>query len=1413
MASIFISHSHKDFALVSKVAKPLRARGHFVRITSDEEGRYTPDADWLGYLEDNINTFDLRVFFITSNFMRSMMCGGELFWAKASGHFTNDIVAFSGEKPSEYVGARNLFELGGMSWPSRLVKLIEERLSQDPGLQAVVAPFPGFEPFGEQYAGQFFGREIKVRQIASTLRLRAAGEEDRLPIKLLIGASGVGKTSLLRAGLFPALKTEISAQVAEGQNRGPAKSSTVLSLAASFDLSLSPKEAIHSLINTLLAGRAQRCPSDLDEAADLVIAAYPPQKGQSAYGLMFLDGFERVLDDDTALNPLLRIMSSSARINLVTTLRSDVYPSLLEAKQFRRLITPYIIHPVHPEHLPEIIRKPLTRYGWTIDDEVVEKLVEGFEDAPESLPLLNYILRELWDASENDHKCAADRRISLNFFNSFCGDANVPVEALFSRVLARSGIDDIVDSHPEAFEALALQLAVYDPAARVLRPSTAHPGNQEQSDLARKIGGKRFLSIDGGETSERPLRVRIVHDLVLRLWPLLSETLTRLQPDLELLALVQEGIRRNGSDWFERLSAEPEKWAQWQLLIKRHAANLPEDVHQAYLRYLQSRETEQVRVNTINEAVHRARTATAHREIEVAEAFLKNSDPVGALVRSAVAIQIAAGTENDDVILATAKRALYNCRELSIFSAEMLKSTGTARTAAAAPISPETLRVVRDGKVIDVTKGLAPDVWSQYRVARSQKDVLQTLSDGGWIGVMTGAPAPRVANSGKGSKPAKEVTLSLFGPDMDRSVRFHVGTGSVSAAQLLLQTNCLLLAFVFEPETGPKKLRVARLRLDWLNRRFQENDHHARLLPADELALEFSGNPALCLSGAGPRLLIFDEVEQSSEGALRPHKTPRARLLNLYVQDNGGVTIANVVQCPELEKGLMHNGMAHRVSEAKFSPGSEVVVTIGADRRLSAHTIKGDDALTSVQLADRSIDAGIGYDRAHLGMVTVYLFRRDGSILFTGGWDGDIKAWDISTGAMLERFNGHKRRIAGLSLTQDGSILESVSDDGTVRTWDVKALLPARGKFAVSDRVRFCEESPKTQRLWILDSSGSLHTESQHANQLPTLVYQFPRSSTLCRPVMLTSGILMVPDGPVLRLFNTARMGDPPTELDPGLPAAARMEAMSAFGLSRLAIGYSIADGRSYRNHVAVFDMSAGKLIATSPPLPTATRTLGFISQDEIVIGLDSHNFIFFWVVSEDRYIERKISGSPRARVLCMAVARSTGRLFLGGAFGSDLRIQVWNLNERRALNFTHWLSGHVEHVSDLSLSADEQTLASASRDCTVRFWDTQSLVQIGQINNFNDWVETVAFSAKGEWIVTGEADTRLVRRWGAQPLNFHQSGPEGPGPLTLRVIDLALRLRPELADSLLAKREQSSADFEIDLDHQQQESESAESD
>ncbi len=214
MASIFLSHSSQDNEVAADLSRRLKEHGYdSLFLDFDPDSGITVGRDWERELYRNLRLARAVVVLCSASSMDSRWCFVEVAQAKALGKPIFPI-RISPCRVENILTDRQVIDLTAVGPDEAYRRLFD-------GLRAVGLdpwdsfdydprrpPFPGLSYFDAEDAGIYFGRDDEIRQVIETLtRMQRQGEPRLL---VVVGSSGSGKSSLVRAGVLPRLRKDRS---------------------------------------------------------------------------------------------------------------------------------------------------------------------------------------------------------------------------------------------------------------------------------------------------------------------------------------------------------------------------------------------------------------------------------------------------------------------------------------------------------------------------------------------------------------------------------------------------------------------------------------------------------------------------------------------------------------------------------------------------------------------------------------------------------------------------------------------------------------------------------------------------------------------------------------------------------------------------------------------------------------------------------------------------------------------------------------------------------------------------------------------------------------------------------------------------------------------------------------------------
>ncbi|HEU4727063.1 MAG TPA: SUMF1/EgtB/PvdO family nonheme iron enzyme [Kofleriaceae bacterium] len=377
-------------------------------------------------------------------------------------------------------------------------------------------PYRGLAAFEAEHQGLFFGRDRETRAIVERLHTD--------PFVVIAGDSGVGKSSLCRAGVLPRLVGRIVTVV---PGRRP-----LAALCAALAPIIEDEAA--------LAARLSEDP-----------AALSRELRRRAPVVLFVDQLEELAalgasdEGQVVAEALAGLALPASGVRLVATARSDFLTRLAGlpalGPEIARAL--YLLPPLSPESVGDAVVGPLTAKGFRFAAPAMAEELAGVADGAGGLPLLQFALATLWDARD-----AAHRLIPAEALARMGGPAGALAHHA-DRVLA-----GLVPLERVIARRMLLQLVTAE-------GTRAHRGADElvQGDAAAR--GALEALVRGRLVVAREDTCEIAHEALVARWDTLRGWLSQ---SVERRAIGQR-LERAAAEW-ERLGrAREARWSRKQL--------------------------------------------------------------------------------------------------------------------------------------------------------------------------------------------------------------------------------------------------------------------------------------------------------------------------------------------------------------------------------------------------------------------------------------------------------------------------------------------------------------------------------------------------------------------------------------------------------------------------------------------------------------------------------------------------------------------------------------------------------------------------------------------------------------------------------------------------------------------------------
>ncbi|MFC5253575.1 helix-turn-helix domain-containing protein [Streptomyces nigrescens] len=932
-------------------------------------------------------------------------------------------------------------------WQSQWEQVNDELTQLPRGDDDADPPYRGLARFEPGDAELFFGRD----QLVDDLLHLARGHR----VTAVVGASGGGKSSLLRAGLVPRLR----------HTDDPALRPAAVRI-------LTPGEHPPSADNRRLT------PKD--------------SPGSQADTWLVVDQFEELytLCQDPAeraafLEALLQARDPSSRLRVVLAVRADFYGRCLEHKGLTTVLREAAlpVSAMAPGELREAIVKPAAAQGLIVERELTARILKDVENESGALPLMSHALMETWRRRRG-------RALTIQAYEAAGG---------LHGAIARTAEDtyhDLAPAHAGLARRILLRLIVpgsgtedtHRPTPRSEFATDGTCAGDDSDAVLDRLADRRLIALDDGKVS-------LAHEALITAWPRLQSWINEERDRLRL----HRRLTRDATTWHD-LDRDPGALYRGSRLVQAeetftgpgHEALNPQEAsfldasitagrrHERRTRYAvitlvtllvcallamgiafqqrsDAEEQRQVAVSrqyaaqsgelreqqpeaaalTALKGYQRAHTAAARGSLLSAHSafranqFTGHSGFVNAVAYSSDGRTIATGSEDRTVKLwdASTHRLLgtligHTDAVTSLaFSRDgrTLASGGndrtvrlwnlrTQRTTAILSGPTNWVRSVAfsaDGHTVAAATGAAVRLWD----ARSGYRVTDLVGHSAYVVAVAFSRDGRTLASASGDNTVRlwdvaerRTTAVLRGhTEPVRSLAFTpdghaLASGSGDRTVRLWdigtrRTSAILTGF----DDGTATLAFSP---DGRTLATGSGDDHVQLWDVKArrrtavISARVHGTSALGFSPDGHTLAAPDSAD---EGAVRLRDTRSHQTTAAF------------------------GGRREAVRSIAFSPDGRLIATAGRTLRLWSATNPRPlrTLATSAELTS--------------GLV----FSPGGRRLASVQTDGTVRLWDVATGHAVATFKGHISASAAVAFSPDGTTLATVSDERTVRLWDM----------------------------------------------------------------------------------------------------------------------------------------------------------------------------------------------------------------------------------------------------------------------------------------------------------------------------------------------------------------------------------------
>lgn len=1178
-------------------------------------------------------------------------------------------------------------------------------------------PYKGLRAFQQADASDFFGRENLIESLLEQL-------EEEIPERnflAVVGPSGSGKSSVVKAGLIPALH--------QGKLPG-SEEWFIVEMVPGID----PMEELEAALLRIAVNPPESLLTQLNEdERGLMRAAKRILPDSDSQLLIVIDQFEELftlVDEEEIrehfMNSLIAaVMTPRSPVKVIITLRADFYDRPLYYGKFGELIQKRteVVLPLNTNETERAVVGPAERAGLILERGLVTAIVTDVNEQPGALPLLQYALTELYERKEG-------KTLTLAAYEEIGGTMG----ALARR--AQELYDGLDEEGQEAARQMFLRLVTLgegteDTRRRVMRSELASLGDPDAMEMVLDAFGRyRLLTFDH-DPQTRSSTVEVAHEALIRQWSELREWLEDSREDLRIqrrLSQAAEEWQHSAKD--DSFLARGSRLTQFEETVSQGNIALNTE-EQEYLNISIQRREERIREEQEREERERQRDIRDRNRLRMFVGVLAVATIISILflivaILESQEAQKAREIAEDQGEQTQALALSANARNVFIESNPVLALSLALE--ADSTYSPSPVEVQRTLSTIAYAP--AP----RYKITDHEATVMDadfSPDDLQFVSASVDGTL-RQWNMQNGE------LIQVFGTDGEfyTSVAYSPdGTVIASGDTLTIERN--------ENEDGSiRRTYAGRVRL-WdsetgeLIREFTNGEYTHADAVSD---ITFNADGSLLLSGSLDRTMILWDVQTGDivKEFSGTEEDPIGAISSVAISSDGSLIVSGHVDQTIYNITSDYMDRSIRVWDVEsgevlkqYEPNTGFVrsVDISLNNRFVASAswsnASGGGLIHIWDIrADTNDAVQILYPDGSI--LTSVEFSPDGEEIAVGSWGRNISIWNWRTGTLSNRITALEDRVINVTYSNDGEhILVTTGNYGNNEFGiDLEdASNPAIWVIDTQDRALLQVYEGQEDWVWEVDLDPAGDTMISAGGSFSTPIND--------ARVLLWD----VATGEILKTFGDfVNVED--ADFD---PADYVGHTSTVDGVVFNADATQILSG-SWDTQVILWDVESTNIIRTFEGHENRVHSVDIHPDNRIGASGDRDSIVILWDLETGEEI-RRFNAHNDATINHVVFSPDGTQL---ATSGEDNTIAIWDVETGEELQR---MEGHTDGVNQIAYSHDGSLIASTSWDASVRLWDVATGAEIREFSGHESESFGIAFSPDDSTLLSGSSD-QTMRMW-----------------------------------------------------------------